>query len=193
MTAGIVLAAGRGTRFGGGKMLAPINGRPMLQHVLDLAAAATLDPVIVVLGEDAEAVELGVSWRRERRVRNEDAGRGISSSLALGLVALGSSERVVILLGDQPRLTIKQLSVVIGVVTDPAKPIVVARYSDGKPGNPVLLEREAWPLAARLEGDRGMSQLFASHPDLVRYVDLPGANPDVDTQADLAGLSRGAE
>jgi CTP:molybdopterin cytidylyltransferase MocA len=53
-----------------------------------------------------------------------------------------------------------------------------------------MLEREAFALAAHLQGDRGMSQLFASEPDLVRYVDVPGANPDIDTREDLDGVTR---
>ena len=75
---------------------------------------------------------------------------------------------------------------ITAVGRDPLRPVVVPRYSDGLPGNPVLLEREAWPLALGLAGDRGMSQVFGSQPELVRHVDVPGSNPDIDTQADLA-------
>ncbi len=189
-TAAIVLAAGRGIRFGGGKMLAELDGRPILQHVLDLAAQADLDPVVVVLGGDAEAVHRAISWRREVRVRNEESGRGISSSLVLGLEALETADRTLVLLGDQPRLTTDQLRSILAAQLDGKRPIVVPRY-DGTPGNPVLLERAAWPIAHELTGDQGMSQLFASRPNLVRYVDVAGSNPDVDTLADLALLTRG--
>ena len=82
-------------------MLADVNGRPMLQHVLDLAAAAELDPVVVVLGDDAEEIGGAMVWRAERRVRNPDPGRGLSSSVALGLAELGDLQRVLVLLGDQ--------------------------------------------------------------------------------------------
>src|SRR5918992_1222565 len=91
VTAGLILAAGRGSRFGGRKMLAEINGRPMLQHVLDLAAAAELEPVVVVLGEDADELDASLDWRTEIRVRNPDPERGISSSIAIGLEALGAA------------------------------------------------------------------------------------------------------
>ncbi|MEX2547733.1 MAG: nucleotidyltransferase family protein [Chloroflexota bacterium] len=188
MTAAIVLAAGRGTRFGGGKMLAEINGRPMLQHVLDLAAHTELDPVVVVLGEDADAIEAATAWRRELRVRNDDPGRGISSSLKLGLEALGDSDRVLILLGDQPNLTVGQLRQIVDAGRA-SRPITVPRYR-GRPGNPVLLERSVWSMAGALDGDRGMSQLFSANSPLVWYVDVDGDNPDVDTEADLAALSR---
>ena len=95
-----------------------------------------------------------------------------------------------ILLGDQPRLTLEQLSAVTDAAPVPGKPIVVPRYADGRPGNPVLLEREAWPLAAQVDGDRGMSQLFATHPELIHYVEARGTNPGIDTRADAARLQQ---
>jgi len=189
-TAGLILAAGRGSRFGGRKMLALVDGRPMLQHVLDLAAAAALEPVVVVIGEDAAEIESAMTWRGEIRVRNEDPGRGLSSSVRLGLEALAGAERVLVLLGDQPYLGLENVSVITASSRDPARPIVVPRYADGKPGNPVLLEREAFTLAAALEGDRGMSQLFRDNPGLVRRLELAGSNPDIDRAEDLANLSR---
>ena len=169
-------------------MLAEVIGRPMLQHVLDLAAAAELDPVVVVLGEDADEVETAVQWRGERRVVNPDPGRGISGSLALGLAELGGVDRALVLLGDQPFLSVENVRLIADTVRDPARPIVVPTYG-GVPGNPVLLEREAWSLAQALEGDRGMSQLFTRHPELVRHVEVPGHNPDIDTPNDLERLT----
>jgi molybdenum cofactor cytidylyltransferase len=183
-TAGLILAAGGGTRFGGGKMLAELHGRPMLQYALDLAAAVELDPVVVVLGKDAVDVEGAVLWGAERRVVNPDPARGLSSSVLLGMAELGNADRVLVLLGDQPFLSIENLRVIIGTARDASRPIVVPRYA-GVPGNPVLLEREAWALVRALEGDRGMSQLFEKHPDLLRFLDLPDANPDIDTRDDL--------
>ena len=70
----IVLAAGAGSRFGGHKLLATVEGRPILQHVLDRLAEAGLADVIVVIGDDADEVETAITWRSERRVRNPDPG-----------------------------------------------------------------------------------------------------------------------
>lgn len=192
-TSGLILAAGAGRRFGGGKLLAQLDGRPLLQHVLDLAAALRLRPTIVVLGSDADALEAACSWREEQRIRNDNAQQGISSSLRMGLQNLpdGGAERALVLLADQPMLTAGQARAVLAVAHDELRPIVVPRYH-GTPGNPVLLERRAWPLAGRLSGDRGMSQLFERRPDLVRYVEVPGTNPDIDMPDDLRALSRGA-
>jgi CTP:molybdopterin cytidylyltransferase MocA len=191
-TSGLILAAGAGRRFGGGKLLAQLDGRPLLQHVLDLAAALSLRPTIVVLGSDADALEAACRWREEQRIRNENAQQGISSSLRLGLEHLADSEaeRALVLLADQPMLTAGQARAVLDVAGDELRPIVVPRYR-GTPGNPVLLERGAWRLAADIRGDRGMSQLIERRPDLVRYVEVPGTNPDIDTPDELGRISRG--
>lgn len=189
--AALVLAAGAGRRFGGQKLLAELDGTPILQHVLDLAAAGQLDPVVVVLGPDAEALETRMRWRDEVRLVNPAPEDGISSTVRMGIAALAATDaqRAVVLLADQPRLSAAQLRTILAAPVDESRPIVVPRYS-GVPGNPVLLERAAWLLTARLSGDQGLSQLFAARPELVRHVELEGANPDVDTPADLRAMEQ---
>lgn len=185
--AGLVLAAGMSTRFGADKLAALLDGRPLLQHVLDAAADAGLNPRVVVVAAGRTELE----WRGARPVVNPAPQRGMSSSLQVGLEALADEadvERVLVLLGDQPRVAGETIGLLLAQPRDPGRPIVVPRYSGGAPGNPVLLERVAWPLAAELTGDRGMSHFFGARARLVRYVDVGGSNPDIDTPDDLAGL-----
>lgn len=187
--AGVVLAAGASSRFGADKLAAGFQGRPILQHVLDAATDAGLQPVIVVTSGERAALD----WRGARPVVNPDPSRGLSSSLATGLDALAAEDhhgRVVVLLGDQPLVAVATIERLLAAASDPARPILVPRYADGRPGNPVVLEETAWPIARALTGDRGMSQLFGARPDLVRYVAVEGSNPDVDTPADLERLVR---
>ncbi|MEP7361122.1 MAG: nucleotidyltransferase family protein [Chloroflexota bacterium] len=189
IAAAVVLAAGAGSRFGGQKLLAELGGTPILQYVLNLCAVAALNPVVVVLGSDADALVTRLWWRDEVRLINPSPEDGISSSVRMGLAALSVSDadRALVLLGDQPRLTAAQIGAILVVPPDAARPIVVPRFQ-GQPGNPVLLERAAWLLADELRGDTGMVQMFKSRAELVRYVDLPGVNPDIDTATDLAAL-----
>jgi CTP:molybdopterin cytidylyltransferase MocA/SAM-dependent methyltransferase len=187
----VVLAAGAGSRFGGGKLLATLEGRPVLQHVLDRLAGAGVRDVVVVLGNDAEAVEGAIDWRRERRIRNDDPDRGLSSSLRLGIEALdAAAPGALIVLGDQPLMSVAAIHAVLGLPPEPSRPIVVPVYREEGGRNPVLVERAAFPLIAETTGDRGLGPLIQAHPELVREVpvDIPGGNPDIDTRADLVAV-----
>ncbi len=185
----IVLAAGAGSRFGGHKLLATIEGRPILQHVLDRLADAGLDETIVVLGDDGDDIEAAMTWRSERRLRNRDPGRGLSSSLQIGIGALGDEvDAALVVLGDQPTLSNEVVAALLAAPRTGDRPIVAPAYTDDGGRNPVLLGRAAFGLAASATGDRGLGPLLASHPELVLEVAVAGDNPDVDTRADLVAM-----
>lgn len=195
--AGLVLAAGAAARFGGPKLLAELDGRPLLEHVLVTARSAGLDPVVVVLGEAAPAIEPAIAWSAERRIRNPDPGRGLSSSLRIGIEALAADappvEAAIVLLGDQPRTDpaiIARLIAKHRETPGPRGALIAPRYAGDGASNPVLVRRDAFDLARSATGDRGLGPLIAAHPELVTRIDLPGTNPDVDTRADLLELGR---
>jgi CTP:molybdopterin cytidylyltransferase MocA len=192
---GLVLAAGSSSRFGSPKALAELEGRPLLQHVLDVTAAARLQPVVVVLGDSAPAIERGIRWRNERRIRNPDPARGLSSSLRDGLADLSAiAPRVdaVVLLGDQPRTSPAVIRRLLEAAEATDRPIVAPRYAGGGGSNPVFIRRDAFRLARAAENDRGLGPILAARPELVNWVDFEGSNPDVDTPADLAALEPAA-
>lgn len=183
----VVLAAGAGSRFGGGKLLAQISGRPVLQHVLDALATAGVGEVIVVLGRDAAAVEAAIAWRGERRVVNPEPERGLASSLQAGFEAVGKSAgSVLVALGDQPLVSATGIRVLLDAQPKRGRPLVVPVYADGHGRNPVLVRRPAFHLIAEATGDRGLGPVLAAHPGLVTAIPVSGSNPDVDTPADLA-------
>jgi molybdenum cofactor cytidylyltransferase len=184
---GLVLAAGAGSRFGGGKLLATIAGRPVLQHVLDALAAAGVGEVVVVLGRDAAAIETAIAWRDERRVVNPDPERGLASSLQVGFEAIGPpAGAVLVALGAQPLVSADVVRSLLEAPVVSGRPIVVPAYADEHGRNPVLIRPGAFGLVAEAAGDRGLGPVLAAHPDLVNEFAVAGANPDVDTRADLA-------
>jgi len=193
--AGLILAAGSASRFGTPKALARIDGRLLLEHSLVAARAAGLDPIVVILGAAADSIEAQVAWVAERRLRNPDPDRGLSSSLGIGIDALAAddppADAAVVVLGDQPRTdpaVIRGLIARFGAGAASRAAFVVPRYSGGGGANPVLVARSAFALVRETRGDRGLGPLIKAHPELVLEVPVEGANPDVDTPADLAGL-----
>jgi CTP:molybdopterin cytidylyltransferase MocA len=201
--AGLLLAAGLGRRFGGAKLAAPLDGRPLVTHVLDTLRGALGDGVLqralVVAAParsssaDARAVRRAARERELDVVTNDDPQAGLSRSLQLGLRALESTaaDAVIVLLADQPATRPDVLAALVAEWRRTAAAIVIPRYraAGGAPGNPVLLGRATWPLALALRGDTGMSVIARERPELVAYLDVEGANPDVDRREDLASLA----
>jgi CTP:molybdopterin cytidylyltransferase MocA len=190
----VVLAAGAGTRFGGGKLLAPLAGRPILAHVL--VAVRTAKPVetVVVLGRDAPAVEAAIGsslgWADERRVVNPRPEAGLASSLRAGFEALGPDlDGVLVVLGDQPLVDPAVLRALLRAEIRAGIGFVVPRYVGGGGANPVLVLPPGRERVAEATGDRGLGPVLAAHPELVAVVELGGSNPDVDTRADLLELA----
>ncbi len=185
----IVLAAGAGTRFGGGKLLASFGGRPILQHVLDTLAEARIDDVVVVLGADADAIEQRIDWRGERRLVNPAPEDGLAGSLRIGMSALPPDPGgALVVLGDQPLLRSSTIRTLLDAPADPARPVVVPRYVADRGRNPVLLRPAAFGLADEAAGDRGLGPVLAAHPEFVTEVAAEGDNPDIDAPGDLAAL-----
>ncbi len=189
--AGLVLAAGASTRFGSPKALARLDGRPILEHVLDAVREAGIEETVVVLGHAADEIEEQIDWLDERRVRNPDP-RHLSSSLQMGLSVVEEIEPpvrgVIVLLGDQPRTRPEVIRALMAAARSSDRPVILPRYAEGGGSNPVLIRREAFDLADEASGDHGIGPVLDERPELVLEVTVEGSNPDVDTPADLAAL-----
>ncbi len=189
--AALVLAAGASSRFGSPKALARLDGRPILDHVLDALREAGIGRIVVVLGNAADEIIDGIDWLDETIVRNPDP-RHLSSSLQVGLSAIEELDPpvdgVIVALGDQPRTRPEVVRALVSAARATDRPVVVPRYAGGGGGNPVLLRREAFELVDEAVGDRGLGPVLTEHDELVEEVVVEGTNPDVDTTGDLAAL-----
>jgi CTP:molybdopterin cytidylyltransferase MocA len=190
----IVLAAGSGSRFGGGKLLARLGGQTLIEAVLDNLRHAPVDEVIVVVGADAERLREVCERYDVRTVDNEGWEQGLSTSVLAGLRACGGRAAAV-LLGDQPFVGAETVERLVAAFAEGAE-VAVATYG-GKRRNPVLFSREVWPLLeAELAGDEGARSVLRRHPELVVEVPCEGVGDpaDVDTREDLKRLEemRGA-
>jgi molybdenum cofactor cytidylyltransferase len=186
---GIVLAAGAGTRFGSAKQLAELEGRPLLEHAIRAMTASPVGRVVVVLGSGAEEIVAGVDLHGAEAVVCERWEEGQSASLASGLAELADCEAVVVILGDQPRVSPDAIRRVMAARREGAS-AVRATYR-GAPGHPVLLERQLFERMRDVTGDHGARNLLISvHTREVPCDDL-GGGEDVDTPAQLDALRAG--
>jgi molybdenum cofactor cytidylyltransferase len=181
---GIVLAAGTGSRFGGTKQLAELDGRPLVLHAVTALRDGGVDEIVVVTGHDADAVE-AVLPAEVRAVRNASFRDGQSTSLAAAVHALDErSEAAVVLMADQPGVLGTDVRALVEAFRATRARIARLRFADG-PG-PSLLSREIYADAGHLHGDAGARVLMASHPEWVEEVAIGRPMPrDVDAPDDL--------
>ena len=187
--AGVLLAAGQGSRFGRPKALVELNGQTLAERGIGMLRAGGADPVLIVTG--AAEVELGPD-HRTRTVYNDQWRTGMGSSLRAGLRALPEPDvdAVVVALADQPLVGPEAVTRLIAAYRAGAS-VAVAAY-DGRPRNPVLLAREHWPeVIAMAIGDQGARGFLRARPDLVTLVECgdTGHPDDIDTPADLEHLA----
>ncbi|MCM3660615.1 nucleotidyltransferase family protein [Georgenia satyanarayanai] len=187
--AGLVLAAGSGSRFGRPKAEVGYDGRTLLDRAVDACRSAELRPVVVVLGARiAPRVRLALPAHVDT-VTNTQWRTGMASSLRTGLLHLTDetdADAAVVTLVDTPSVGAEHLLRVRRVL-DAARPAAVASYG-GAWRTPVALGRGLWPsVVASVSGDRGAGPWLRSHPELVIPVECGDLGPwtDIDTPEDL--------
>ena len=181
-SAGLVLAAGAGTRFGETpKQLAMLGDRPLLQWAVDAQTKVDPDlvaPIVVVLGSHALDIRSEIDFGRAEVVVCADWASGQSASLRRGLRALDGARRVVVTLGDAPLVT----SELIARFAQASDPGPLRAVYDGRPGHPVALGRRQITTLLQAGGDRdegarallrGARTIEAGHLCSGRDVDTP--------------------
>jgi len=194
--AGILLAAGSATRMGRNKLLLDLEGEPLVRRAARRALEGGLDPLLVVLGHQAEDVREALAGLSCRFVVNLDWTSGQSASLSAGAAAVPpGSEAAVVLLADMPLVDADAIREVTTHWRETGAPIVSCRYG-GVPAPPTLYCR---PLLAELQGGSGEGrgrEVVKRHGENVAWVDRPAATlADVDLPEDLerARASAGRE
>jgi molybdenum cofactor cytidylyltransferase len=183
--AAIVLAAGRSTRMGGpNKLLAEINGRPLVRIAAEQALASRARPVIAVTGHQRDKVEAALDGLDVVLIHNPDFADGLSTSVKAGVVAVPDDvDGVIVCLGDMPQVNAPLIDKLLAAFDPEKGALVVVPTIGGKRGNPVVWSRRFFPELATLQGDTGARHLIASFPEAVVEVPLSGtaALVDVDT------------
>lgn len=184
----VVTAAGSAERFGGKKLLAPVNGEPLLDRTIRCLLEGGVAEVIVVVSADARReLARDISAMDDARVRvleNDDPARGMFSSIQVG-VAGAVGDALLVLPGDMPYVRPDTVRTLIAKYRE--RPAIVSPRFKGKRGHPVVM-----PLSLRDE--IGATAPTANLHDVIKLhqderVDLEvedaGVNRDVDIPADL--------
>ncbi len=182
---GVVLGAGRSSRFGTPKQLLPFGDTTMLGQVVRNANASSLDRVVVVLGRASGELRGSVDFGRAVVVDNTAYGTGCASSLLAGMDAAGKDcEALVLLLGDQPGVRTEFIDAVLSEWSSSRPWASVTAYGGGL-GHPFVFAREAFEELRGLHGDKAVWKLIEAYPQRVHRVEIESPlPPDVDTPED---------
>ena len=184
----VVTAAGSAERFGGKKLLAPVNGEPLLDHTIRSLLEGGVTEVIVVVSADARReLARDVSAMNDAHVRvleNADPSRGMFSSIQVG-VASAVGDALLVLPGDMPYVRPETVRALIAKYRE--RPAIVSPRYNGKRGHPVVMPLSLRDEIAATTPTANLHDVIHHHQD--ERVDLEvedaGVNRDVDTRADL--------
>jgi molybdenum cofactor cytidylyltransferase len=189
--AALLLAAGQSSRMGSNKLLAEVDGRPMVARVAQRLLSSRARPIIAVLGNESDRVDAALGRLPVERVRNPGFAEGLSSSLKRGLAALPPEiDGVIVCLADMPLVAGRDLDRLIVAFNPLEGRAIVVPTRHGKRGNPVLWAKRFIPEMAELAGDVGAKHLIGDYAELVAEVEMDsdGVLIDIDTPDALAAL-----
>jgi len=188
--AAIVLAAGRSTRMGEvNKLIADVEGVPMVRRVVEAALASRASAVLVVTGHEAGEVGVALAGLDVRLVHNCDFADGLATSLRAGVAAVpADSGGAVVLLGDMPGIDAAAIDALLAAFSASGGRRIVAATAAGKRGNPVVWPAALFDALGAVTGDTGGRPLLERHEVLTVEIGA-AARHDIDTPEDLARLS----
>jgi molybdenum cofactor cytidylyltransferase len=188
MASAIVPAAGSASRFGGGKLLAPVDGAPLLDRTIGALLDGGIDDVVVVLPPDVSWIGV-VRLLEDARVRieiNHDPSRGMFSSIQIGLQAVTSGP-VAVLPGDMPFVSPDTVQKVMDTAVRTGA--IVSPRLDGRRGHPVVLPSDLRETVLTAAPEMALNQVL--RPYASRFVNVEvsdkGVVRDIDVREDLPG------
>lgn len=186
----VVLAAGGSSRLGRPKQLLVLNGESLLRRVARIAVEAGFSPVVVVLGAVNEPCRRALEGLPVDVVENSRWHEGLGSSVAAGIGAMAQCDGALLLLCDQPALTVDALRRLADAFTGSG--IVASRYA-GTTGTPVLFSSAHFTRLRTLTGDIGAKSLLRQFAREVTEIDMPEAALDIDSEEDWQQVSQPIE
>jgi molybdenum cofactor cytidylyltransferase len=172
--AALVLAAGQSRRMGNAnKLLIPLDGKPMVRHIVDALTGSGIETVHVVIGHEAEAIQKVLTGYNVSFTPNPHFDEGLSTSLQAGLAALPDDiDAVLVCLGDMPGIRATDIEAIIRAYDPSEGHAIVVPTHQGKRGNPVLWDRRFFEAMTSISGDTGARHLIGENEELVLEVNM---------------------
>ena len=192
----VILAAGQSSRYraadpsAASKVVATLDGKPLVRRVAETALGAGLDPVIVVTGFARLDTEAALAQLPVRFVHNDAFASGMASSLKAGVAALPRDcAAAAILLADMPMVNVGAVRALADAFVRHPHAGAVAPTWGMQRGNPVIIGAALFEDVAKLQGDVGARMLLRGRADVVEVeMSDAGVALDVDTPDALKGL-----
>lgn len=187
--AAVILAAGAAKRMGRLKQLLVYRGRTLVENVVETATAAEFDPIVVVVGAQAEVMQAALSGTSAEVTENRDWESGMGSSIVTGVCALAGREygAIAILLADQPLVTARHLQLMASTLKLGSAAAIAAQYN-GTLGVPAIFKHEMTEKLLTLEPDSGARSLLRGPGFVIAAFPLPEAAVDIDTPEDFTAI-----
>lgn len=183
----IVLAAGASRRMGKPKQLLKFQGETLIRRMGRIAENTNCRPIIVVLGANADRINVELDWPGVEVVRNEQWQQGMGSSVKEGINKLlevaPTANAAVFLLVDQPLVNHEHIQKLIEVYEKKRRPIVASAYKQTV-GVPALFDRVFFDQLKSIRADRGARFLIKQAGNQVEAVPFPDGALDIDRMED---------
>lgn len=189
--AAIVLAAGRSTRMGTFKLLLPLGGRPLAIYAIEAASMSDADPVIVVVGQEADRMHAQLRSDRYKIVYNAEFAQGMATSLRAGVSALPAEVNgALVVLADQPLITATHMNALLTQARQHPDAIIAAAHHNRR-GNPVYFPQHLFGELGAITGDEGGRSVISRHADIVQLVEMndPAVLTDIDQPEEYERLA----
>lgn len=187
--AGVVLAAGSSSRMGRNKLLFDVAGESLVRRTVRAALASGLDPIIVVLGHEADAIRAALASLPCRFVTNARYAEGMNSSVCAGISALPADVgAAVVLLADMPFVGTDMIAALVARYRGGNVSLLLSQYDDVI-APPTLVDRSLFAELASEAGKGCGKRLRRRHPELAATVSWPrAALADLDVPEDYERL-----
>jgi molybdenum cofactor cytidylyltransferase len=190
MTGLIILAAGASTRLGFPKQTLLFKGKTLLEIAIEAGIRSKCEPVIVILGANADAIAPGIKNYDITTIHNPDWEEGMASSIRLAITHIKKNEAInsiIIMLCDQPYVSRTLINSLLYKQQETEKNIIACSYKDTL-GVPALFSSRLFDELLLLQGQEGAKKLFNTHTNDIAIIPFEKGGIDIDTLADYENL-----